>query len=159
MTTSTSYRTRGFLIWENTSFLDVSVSGGGSGDERGMSASPSAAALLGLPRPIMCSYSSNLEVVREMTGVPLGLVFPSVGDSRLLPDKLSRRRFSRYASVSYASASDCGPIETARRRGCRNVFMIEDISEKLGSTSWSFRLDGTVVYCLFQVSERYTSGR
>jgi len=36
-------------------------------------------------------------------------------------DKLSLRRFLRYAIVSYASAADCGPMETARLRGWRRV--------------------------------------
>jgi hypothetical protein len=50
---------------------------------------------LGLPVPIMCSYWSSLDGFRDSTGPPLGLPFSSEGESRLLPDRLSRRRFSR----------------------------------------------------------------
>lgn len=104
VTTSTSYLTRGFLIWENTSFSSVrdvpSYCGGGSGDERGILKSSSIMVELGLPVPIMCSYWSSLDGFRDNTGPPLNRPFSSTGESRLLPDRLSRRRFSRYARVS-----------------------------------------------------------
>lgn len=65
-----------------------------------------------------------------------------------LSEILSRRRFSLYAKVSYASASDCGPIEMALRRGCRIDVRNEGMSEKLGMTSSSLRRPGTFPYWL-----------
>jgi hypothetical protein len=50
---------------------------------------------LGLPVPIMCSYWSSLDGFRDSICPPFGLPFSSEGKSRLLPDRLSRRRFSR----------------------------------------------------------------
>lgn len=102
----------------------------------------------------MFSYSFNLlglraaEVVHASVGAGLGFM------SVVLPfERLSRRRFSRYAKVSYASASDCGPTETARCRGLRMVVMIDGISENFGSTSSSLSCAGTVEYCLSNISK------
>lgn len=60
----------------------------------------------------------------------------------------SRLRFSRYARVSYASASDCGPTEIALRRGCRMFVSMDGISDTLGITSSSLSRSGTRLYCL-----------
>jgi len=91
----------------------------------------------GFPAAIVCSYSSSFKG-RFVTDFGDGLSLDTGIDWKLSPfcstpagdaclcslglrarseEVLSRLRCSRYASVSYASASDCGPIETALRRG------------------------------------------
>lgn len=70
VTTSTSYRTRGFVILENISFSSspsgpYSMTGIGFGDAAPEGLLPVVAIsglYLGVPVPIMCSYSCNFEV-------------------------------------------------------------------------------------------------
>ena len=61
--------------------------------------------------------------------------------------KLSRRRFSRYAKVSYASAADCGPTDTERPRpGCRIDVRSPGRSDTDGITLSTFSLEGIFLY-------------
>lgn len=110
VTTSTSYRTRGFLILENTSASSGSLplpSGKRTGETRESESSTTVARGRGLPDPIIFSYALSLDCARATTagrpseGRESCLLAPSAaGDARLLSERLSRRRFCRYASVS-----------------------------------------------------------
>ena len=121
--------------------------------------SPVSAPRKGFPVAIVCSYSSSSKgrfVPDFGDGLSFGVgidwklsLFCSelAGDACLCSlglrarseEVLSRLRCSRYASVSYASASDCGPIETALRRGWRMEVRSEGISDTSGRTSSSLR--------------------
>src|SRR5699024_8387806 len=72
---------------------------------------------------------------------------------------LSRRRLSRYASVSYASAALCGPMETDLPRvvGWRMLSTMRGKSEALGKSVSSREPGGTDLYSLAGV--KYRRGR
>ena len=142
VTTSTSYLTRGFSSARNIlSSEPPSLRGGVTGFV-----------------PAVTPGNSTGSFDRRWEGGSSCLSWSSIGDGRGLTDDvpstglsefwLSRLSRSLCVIISRTSASDCGPMETARLRGCRKDVKKAGMSLMGGITLSSFRSGGTCVYWL-----------